>query len=262
MKTKKDGTEKFASKHPFIFQMMVFIVAILLVVLFSLFAQTVGLVDTEAEYAGIVTGRLMAASLLFLIFIRCFNLKKQFSGFVIMLPTLLFAAWNLFRHFLTKGEMADNYVYAIMLGLAPAVFEEVIFRGIFIHVLKASGKKPLAVLLISALFFGISHMSNTNGSLINMLIQVISSIVVGLVFGAIYIKTEDIVSVIIAHATIDICNRMFPSGNVIRPFVELTGFFVLLAVETWYAFWLISRESHSSDGRHIHNSANGSDPSI
>lgn len=232
----------FSARHPILFQVVLFIAAIFLAVFFALLFQVVFPLEEKSEdVICAAIGRLLAGGLLFLVFIRSFKLKRQFSGFVVMLPALLFAAWNLFRYFLTKGGSVDNYVYAIVLGLAPAVFEEVLFRGIFIRNLKASGKKPLSILLISSLFFGLVHVTNFSLSVINMSIQVGSAIVVGLVFGAIYIKTEDLVSIIIAHAAIDICDEMFPVGGLVLPGVELTGFLILLAVETWYAFWLMSR---------------------
>ena len=233
---------KIGARHPIVFQVMVFIAAIILALVFSVVARVAcpaGAVDNNIHTA---VGRLLAGGLLFLVFIRCFNLTKQFSGFVIMLPALLFAAWNIILHFTTGGGHAENTTYIFMLGLAPAVFEEVICRGIFIHNLKASGRRPMSVLLISALFFGIVHMTNLVGGqhIINVIIQTSYAVVVGLVFGAIYIKTDDLISVIIAHAVIDISSKMFPNGEIaILP--GCVGLMVVLAVETWYAFWLMSR---------------------
>ena len=231
----------FGARHPILFQAVLFIAAICLAVFFAILSLGALPLEAKTQNVGTATGRLLAGGLLFLVFIRSFKLKRQFSGFVIVLPALLFAAWNLFRHFLTKDGTVDNYAYAIVLGLAPAVFEEVLFRGIFIRNLKANGRKPLAILLISALFFGLVHVTNTSLGAVNVLIQVSYAIVIGLVFGAIYIKTEDLVSIIIAHAAIDICHQIFPAGGLVLPVVELTGFLILLAVETWYAFWLMSR---------------------
>ena len=245
---------KIGVRHPIVFQVMVFIAAIILALVFSVVARMVcsaGAVDNNIHTA---VGRLLAGGLLFLVFIRCFNLKKQLSGFVVMLPALLFAAWNIILHFTTGGGHAENTTYVFILGLAPAVFEEVLCRGIFIHNLKANGRRPMSVLLISAFFFGIVHMTNLGGGqhIINVMIQTGYAVVVGLVFGAIYIKTDDLISVIIAHAVIDISSKMFPNGEIaILP--GCVGLMVVLAVETWYAFWLMSRapalpESAECDG--------------
>lgn len=72
----------------------------------------------------------------------------------------------------------------------------------------------MAALLIPALFFGLIHMTNAvNGDIPQALVQTGYSIVVGLVFGAIYIRSGDLISVMIAHAAIDITNRVFVASS-------------------------------------------------
>ena len=63
---------------------------------------------------------------------------------------------------------------------------------------------------------------------------------VGLVFGAIYIRTGDLFSVIFAHAAMDITNRVFGSASV-TPNLVIIAFVALLAIEAVYAFVLVSR---------------------
>jgi membrane protease YdiL (CAAX protease family) len=157
-----------------------------------------------------------------------------------MLPALGFALWNVANHFLTKGDFNPLTTEILILGLAPAIFEEVVFRGIFINNLKKSGRSDMAALLIPALFFGLIHMTNAvNGDIPQALVQTGYSIVVGLVFGAIYIRSGDLISVMIAHAALDITYRVFgSSGN--TPIPVLIAFLVLLAAEAVYAFVLVS----------------------
>lgn len=228
------------ARHPVLFQVLLLVAAFVLTLVFSLCARMMCSGEAGGQYVHTAIGRLLAGCFLFLVFIRCFDFKKQFSGFVIMLPVLLFAAWNVVLHFATGGVRAENHAYALMLGLAPAVFEEVLFRGVFIHNLKANGRSPMAMLLISAIFFGIVHMTNIVGAqhIVNVIVQAGYAIVIGLVFSAIYIKTGDLLSVVIAHAVIDITSNMFPSGQV-TVFPWGIALIVLLAVETWYAFHLM-----------------------
>jgi membrane protease YdiL (CAAX protease family) len=65
---------------------------------------------------------------------------------------------------MTNGEFYPFTAEILLLGLAPAVFEEVVFRGIFISNLKESGKSDMEALLIPALFFGIIHLTNIAGA--------------------------------------------------------------------------------------------------
>ena len=158
-----------------------------------------------------------------------------------MLPALGFALWNVANHFLTKGDFNPLTTEILILGLAPAIFEEVVFRGIFIDNLKKSGKSDMAALLISALFFGLIHMTNAvNGNIPQALVQTGYSIVVGLVFGAIYIRTGDLLSVMIAHAAIDITNQIFAAASN-TPVPLIIAFIVVLAAEAAYAFVLVSK---------------------
>ena len=242
--------DKFSARHPILFQLLVFIAAFILVLVVSLGASVTCSAEAEAQNMHVAIGRLIAGGVLFLVFIRYFNIKKQLSGIVVMLPALLFAVWNIVLHFSMGGARAENYAYALILGLAPAVFEEVVFRGVFIHNLRANGRSPMSALLISAIFFGVVHMTNLLGSqhIINVIIQVSYSIVVGPVFGAIYIRTGDLVSVIIAHSIIDISSKILPSGQVIA-FQWCIALIALLVVETFYAVHLMhSMATDSTSG--------------
>ena len=64
--------------------------------------------------------------------------------------------------------------------------------------------------------------------------------VLALIFGAIYIRTGDLCSVILSHAAIDITNRMFMDSST-TPVPVIAAFIVLLAAEAAYAFWLVAR---------------------
>lgn len=229
--------KKFAKKSPVIFEILLIIAAFVLALIFGLPCQMVG-IDNEM---GMAIGRILAGLLLLIIFRSCIKGKKQFSGLLLMLPALLFALWNVFNHFATKGEFNPLTAEILILGFAPAIFEEVVFRGIFIHNLKASGKSDMAALLIPAVFFGLIHLTNAvNGDVLQALIQTGYAVVVGLVFGAIYILTGDLCSVILAHAAIDITNRMFMGAST-TPVPVIAAFIVLLAAEAAYAFWLVAR---------------------
>ena len=82
--------------------------------------------------------------------------------------------------------------------------------------------------------------SDRAGDIAQALVQTGYAVVVGLVFGAIYIRTGDLFSVIFAHAAMDITNRVFGSASV-TPNLVIIAFVALLAIEAVYAFVLVSR---------------------
>ncbi len=235
--------KKLAAKSPIIFEILLIIAAFVLAAVFGLACQMAGF---ENELA-MAAGRILAGLILLIIFRSCLKDGRQFSGFLIMLPALAFALWNVANHFLTKGEFNPLTTEILILGLAPAIFEEVVFRGIFIHNLRKSGKSDMAALLIPALIFGLVHLSNAvNGNIAQALVQTGYAVVVGLVFGAIYIRTGDLFSVIIAHAAIDITNHIF-GGSGTTPVPVIAAFVVLLAAEAAYAFILVSGKKTAAE---------------
>ena len=64
--------------------------------------------------------------------------------------------------------------------------------------------------------------------------------VVGITFAAIYIRSGDLVSVIIAHSAIDITNRIFIGGYNTAAFAFVL-FGAMLVAEAAYAFYLVTR---------------------
>ena len=228
-----------AEKKPILYEVIIIIAGFMLALIFGLGLQILGSSYNEFNMA---VGRILAGLILLLIFRKCFDAKKQFSGIVIALPALLFVAWNIFNHFASGGGYDTFGLDIFILGIAPAIFEEVIFRGIFIHNLKASGKSDMAALLISAAVFGVIHLTNAvNGDIAQALVQTGYALVVGLIFGAIYIKSGDLLSLIIVHALIDITNRVFLANDNTSTGV-LILFVVVLLAEAAYAIWLVSRK--------------------
>lgn len=80
-------------------------------------------------------------------------------------------------------------ILIISVAIIAPIYEEIIFRGIF---LKGMAKKmnPTVALVISALFFALVHLNIPQG---------INAFLLGLVIGAIYLKTESIYLSIFAH---------------------------------------------------------------
>lgn len=89
-------------------------------------------------------------------------------------------------------ELAVSPIILILtVAIVAPIYEEVIFRGIL---LKGMAKKinPAIALIISALFFALVHMNIPQG---------INAFLLGIVIGAIYLKTGSIYLSIFAHFT-------------------------------------------------------------
>ena len=218
---------EYAQKHPIAFELVLVVVAMLVV---GVGAAVLG-GSTNAE-VGVALGRIVVGLALMLIFRSYFD-GKPFSGIVYALPILVIALWNIAYNLLSGMVFSLDLIGALVLGFAPAIFEEVLFRGIFIHNLRASGKEPLATLVISAAVFGAIHLTNLAGMTVaNVLVQVLYATVFGLVTGAVYLKTGDLASVILAHAIVDMSNHVFVSTPSSSSILFVVAFVVVLGIET------------------------------
>ena len=233
--------KKFSNSHPIIFTILLFFVALIIASPMSAIGSSMG----GLEIGGAI-GRIIVGCALIIIFWECFRKNRLFSGIKYMIPTILFPIWNVMYH-LFSGMMEihtmDEIAGVLILGIAPAIFEEVIFRGIMIDKLRQKGKSDVAILLLSAIVFGAIHLTNIAGvDLANVLLQTGYAFVVGLVFGAIYIKSNDILSVMIAHALIDISSQIFVSNPINTDVRLIVVFGIVLLIEAVYAIRLVVKK--------------------
>ncbi len=229
--------DSFSAKHPVIFGIILIVAAFFVTGVLTALTTAVGL-STEG---GTVIGRIIVAAVLILLFHACFHWDKSFSGIALAWPVLIVVAWNIVYHLMEgAGFVAASAIPgAILAGLAPGLFEEVIFRGIIIDRLRASGKGVWYSLIVSALLFALVHLTNIAGmSLANVLVQVAYSLIIGLFLGAVYLASDDIAAVILAHASIDISNQIFATSPNVSSAVMVVVFLIVLAVLAVYALML------------------------
>lgn len=143
------------------------------------------------------------------------NLKQSL---ILASPVLIAFAVNLFE-FCKAAFLYDlaiepsafglTVLIAVLNGLRPGFVEEIIFRcllmGSIMHF--ASGKTwriPLAVFL-PAFLFGLVHLINLLGSqaLNETLFQVLYATAIGVLFGAAYARTHNLIGLILLHALVD-----------------------------------------------------------
>lgn len=156
--------------------------------------------------------RIIISIFVILLFYNKDNFRYNFSGFKLMLPLLLFGLYKIPLCFYTQGEVSD-ILTGIICGLAPGIYEEFLFRGIFIDRLSRKYKSNVKIVLISAIVFSLVHLTNAVGQdLPSVIFQLIFSVAFGIAIGGFYIKTKDICSAIIAHAATDSIGYIFISN--------------------------------------------------
>lgn len=93
----------------------------------------------------------------------------------------------------------DALVSLLAIAIAPAICEEIVFRGAALPAFARLGAPAAAVL--SSLLFGVIHLDNAGGSL--SLYRVPFAFVVGLGLAAIRLRTGALGPAIVAHATLN-----------------------------------------------------------
>ena len=87
-----------------------------------------------------------------------------------------------------NSSISAKIILILALAVTPAIFEELFFRKAIIDFTIKYGKK--FALIFSALLFGILHMNLSQG---------LFAFIVGLIFGVIYLYTNDIKFTILVH---------------------------------------------------------------
>ena len=232
MNVREGKMKQLGTKKPLLFSIILIIIAFfisaLLTVLFS------GM-NFETKLATALA-RIITAAILFIVFFPCFKDNRPFKGVLITLPCLIVVVWNLFYN-MNSGFASDNTISIIISALAPALFEEILFRGIIIRKFLDSGKDKNYTWIISSVLFGAIHLTNIVGmSLINVVVQTLYAFVIGLMFGSIYLRSNDIVSLIIAHFLIDLSSQLFkgPETTSLPMLIAFVVLLVLMVVYAWY----------------------------
>lgn len=231
---------KKITKHPIVYGILLFIAALLAAAVLTGLGTAVGL-DTD------VTGSLarIAVGFALLVLVRHYVAwKRSLTGLRLVLPALAVVVFNIALEALAGMPLRglSELPYVLLLGIAPAIFEETIFRAAVIGKLRESGQTPIRTLWLSALLFGAVHLTNIAGmTSTNVLVQTLYAVVIGLFLGAVYITSGDFVSVIIAHAAIDISHQLYAVHRETTPMPFVVVFAVLLLGLAYYALRLMSR---------------------
>ena len=228
---------KFGERHPVLFELVLVVAAFLAAALVSV---VVNEVCYDPELSG-SAARIVTGAALLVLYHRAMRGGKPLANLRVAAPALLFAAWNLFYN-LSSGMVPGDaacLTRAVVTALAPALFEEALFRVVFLYNLKQSGAGDRKCLLVSAAVFAAIHLTNIVGADgAGVALQTAYSLVVGLVFGAVYLKNESVLQIVFAHFLTDFTNRIYVERASSATAAHLILFGLLLAAETVYAVWL------------------------
>ena len=217
---------KSGENHPVAFEFILIVISFAAAALFSVAGNVFYL---HPDF-GTSAGRIIVAAALLIIYRGALRGSSVFTNPLIVLPALLFPAWNIFYN-LSSGMTIGGipfFAEGILTALAPALFEEVIFRGIFISNLRKNNRSDRYCLV---------------------LVQFGYSFVIGLVLAAVYLKNGSLLQIVIVHFLIDYTNSIFAEQASISSIVHLILFVILLAAEAAYAI-VITAENNLTRPAH------------
>lgn len=165
--------------------------------------------------------RLIIAGLLILIMPLFFRGKCNFGfkggklalGICLALPELIVPVWNLLQIKVYEAPLvagAAAVAAAIMHGIGPGVSEEVFCRGFTVsnlmRIWKDKPNRILRCMLASGIAFGLLHALNAiaTGDIFAALVQVIYTAAIGMLDGAVYLRSRNIWGVLLMHTLTDV----------------------------------------------------------
>ncbi len=124
--------------------------------------------------------------------------QGKLSGILFFIPLAVLVTANLWNGVTLNMPIPDTVLYIVSM-IFVGFLEEMIFRGFLFKALCESGVKK--AFIISSVTFGIGHIVNLlNGAeVLPTILQIISAIVIGFLFTALFYKTKSLWPCIIAH---------------------------------------------------------------
>lgn len=148
-----------------------------------------------------------------------FTVKKIGKG-LLMGWSLLFLGCSMLILNFIQGVPMGNFVVALLMGIAPGFCEELLFRIIPFSTIKrlpaGNIRKALFITyLVTGMGFGLIHAFNVlvGANPVSTMIQVLYAIAIGLVFGGIYLITNNLWITILLHSFVDFSSLLTASGQ-------------------------------------------------
>ena len=128
------------------------------------------------------------------------------EGLLMLLPFLVIHWIGSIVSWITLGT--GGVIIALLRATAPGFGEEVMFRGLGIanYMRKIESESQIKVIFwLSSIVFGLVHMTNilAGGDPFSVVIQSVYAIGVGMLFGAVYLRTGNLWPTILGHWSVD-----------------------------------------------------------
>ena len=119
--------------------------------------------------------------------------------------------------------------FIFILMLIPGIWEEVAFRGVLFQ-LNLRKYSITTTLILTSVLFGLAHFNNliSGRSLVSTIFQVIYAILLGFLFGYMYLKTNSLLPSILTHYLINTVGTLF--SNAIFPDILSYSLFIIFGV--------------------------------
>lgn len=136
----------------------------------------------------------------------CLQIKGLLTGLLMLLPVLVIhyvgsvVSWTIFG--------TGSVFLAFLQAFAPGFGEEVIFRGMgvanYMRTIRSSGQIKV-IFWLSSLVFGLIHVTNilAGGDPFACVIQAAYAVGIGMILGAVYLRTGNLLPCILGHMSLD-----------------------------------------------------------
>ncbi|MGT2828938.1 CPBP family intramembrane glutamic endopeptidase [Streptococcus hillyeri] len=128
------------------------------------------------------------------------SIKEQLIS---LIPIFIYILVSLIPNIVLEFQ-SQFFVSALLIGLVAGIMEEYIFRGLFLGCLvkysQGNSRKLWFALVLSSSLFGLTHAANFLVQPVAFTVyQIITSGIMGMLFGALYLRTQSLVWVILVH---------------------------------------------------------------
>jgi membrane protease YdiL (CAAX protease family) len=175
--------KNLSKKNPVLYCILLVIIVMLAAAVLTGAFTVAGFRDLSSSIA-----RIIIFAVLVFIFRDCYHWDKSFSGITYALAALIPAVWNIAYNSFNGAVLRSDLPVVLICALAPAVFEESLFRIIPFQKMEDQNMSKMSIVLITALVFGLIHLTNmVSGNVVGTLVQTFYAVAVGLLFGGLYI---------------------------------------------------------------------------
>lgn len=170
-------------------------------------AKIIGLEEPFIQFTkAFLSSILIISAILF--FHKNYGLGFSSKNIKLIFSSTLFLSFSIILFLLTLNQrgLSDDLIYIHLINWILVVFrEEVIVRGIIQTESKKIFKSYFAPIIFSTLIFSLWHLVNlTSWSMNIVLLQLLSAIPAGLIYGFIKEKTDSTILTFLLHISVDL----------------------------------------------------------